>query len=607
MQTQKTLGARVRENESEYIAGKTTISKYVDFSLSENINKIDAYINSRHTSGDTDSMGREKPFFNIVTAAINIWYRATDIDRKNIKVKATKEADITAAFLATIALQQWMRKENFGIFLNEWGRTLARYGSAVTKFVDSGDKLYPLVIPWNRLIVDQVNFDDDIQIEVLEMTPAQLKAKKGYNQDIVDQLLDNLVARETLDKTKKDNKTNFIKVYEVHGEMPVSYLTGDMKDENKFTQQMHVLTFLAGKDSTTFDDYCLYKGREEKSPYMITHLIKEDGRTQAIGAVEHLFEAQWMQNHTVKAIKDQLDLSSKLIFQTSDGNFVGQNALSAIESGDILIHAVNQPLTQVANSSHDIGSLQSFGQQWKVLANEIVGVSESMMGNAAPSGTAWRQVEALLQESHSLFELMTESKGLQLEEMMKTYVLPHLKKQLNNTDEISAILDSYQLTKIDSKYIPKEANKRLARKLIDTILNTGEVPSVTEQDKQFHMDEVTKELNEQGNQRFFSPDEAGEKTWNEVLKDLEWNLEVDVTGEQTDNKADMATLATVFQTISNNPEILKNQQGKMLFNKILLKTGTVSPIELADSTPQSSNQPLSKEVADDGGLQKLQG
>jgi len=607
MQTQKTLGARVRENESEYIAGKTTISKYVDFSLSENINKIDAYINSRHTSGDTDSMGREKPFFNIVTAAINIWYRATDIDRKNIKVKATKEADITAAFLATIALQQWMRKENFGIFLNEWGRTLARYGSAVTKFVDSGDKLYPLVIPWNRLIVDQVNFDDDIQIEVLEMTPAQLKAKKGYNQDIVDQLLDNLVARETLDKTKKDNKTNFIKVCEVHGEMPVSYLTGDMKDENKFTQQMHVLTFLAGKDSTTFDDYCLYKGREEKSPYMITHLIKEDGRTQAIGAVEHLFEAQWMQNHTVKAIKDQLDLSSKLIFQTSDGNFVGQNALSAIESGDILIHAVNQPLTQVANSSHDIGSLQSFGQQWKVLANEIVGVSESMMGNAAPSGTAWRQVEALLQESHSLFELMTESKGLQLEEMMKTYVLPHLKKQLNNTDEISAILDSYQLTKIDSKYIPKEANKRLARKLIDTILNTGEVPSVTEQDKQFHMDEVTKELNEQGNQRFFSPDEAGEKTWNEVLKDLEWNLEVDVTGEQTDNKADMATLATVFQTISNNPEILKNQQGKMLFNKILLKTGTVSPIELADSTPQSSNQPLSKEVADDGGLQKLQG
>jgi hypothetical protein len=37
-----------------------------DFDLCENINKIDAYINSRHVSGKTDSMGREKPFFNIV-------------------------------------------------------------------------------------------------------------------------------------------------------------------------------------------------------------------------------------------------------------------------------------------------------------------------------------------------------------------------------------------------------------------------------------------------------------------------------------------------------------------------------------------------------------
>ena len=83
-----------------------------------------------------------------------------------------------------------------------------------------------------------------------------------------------------------------------------------------------------------------------------------------------------MLNHTAKQIKDQLDLASKLIFQTSDGNFVGQNALTSIESGDIMIHQINQPLTQLANNSHDITSLQNFGQQWKALGNEITGVSE---------------------------------------------------------------------------------------------------------------------------------------------------------------------------------------------------------------------------------------
>jgi len=350
MDYDKTLGELVRKNESDYIDGTTTISKYVDFSLSENINKIDAYLNSKHVSGETDSMGREKPFFNIVTGTVNIWYRATDIDRKQIKIKPTKQSDTFEAFLATVHLQDWMRRERFGTFLNDWGRSLARYGSSVVKFVEAEDKLHSMVIPWNRLIVDQVDFNNDVVIEVLELSASDLRNRKGYDPEMVDKLIDTKAARETLDKQKKDTKGNFIRLYEVHGEMPLSYLTGKEKDDDTYCQQMHVISFIAGKDKGEFDDFCLYKGKEEKNPYMITHLIKEDGRTQSIGAVENLFETQWMLNHTKKQIKDQLDLASKLIFQTSDGNFVGQNALNSIETGDILIHGVNQPLTQVANN-----------------------------------------------------------------------------------------------------------------------------------------------------------------------------------------------------------------------------------------------------------------
>lgn len=109
-----------------------------------------------------------------------------------------------------------------------------------------------------------------------------------------------------------------------------------------------------------------------------------------------------MVNHSQKSIKDQLDLASKLIFQTADANFIGQNALSSIETGDILIHNVNQPLTQVNNNSHDVTSLSNFGQSWKALGSEINGISEAMLGIAPKSGTAWRQTEALLQESYSL-------------------------------------------------------------------------------------------------------------------------------------------------------------------------------------------------------------
>ena len=87
---QDNIYAITRKMENDYIFGTTKFSKYVTLSQYETVSRIDAYANSKHISGDKDSMGRDKPFFNICTASENIWYRATDIDRKNIKIEADK-------------------------------------------------------------------------------------------------------------------------------------------------------------------------------------------------------------------------------------------------------------------------------------------------------------------------------------------------------------------------------------------------------------------------------------------------------------------------------------------------------------------------------------
>lgn len=587
METENILDL-VRKNESEYIDGLTTISKYVNFSLYENVEKIDAYINSKHISGETDSLGREKPFFNICTAAINVWYRATDIDRKNIRIKPTKSQDTIGAFLATVHLQNWMRKYNFGVFLNEWGRSLARYGSSVVKFIESEGELYAMVIPWNRLIVDAVDMNNNVVIEVLELTPAQLKSRKGYDQDVVDELIKAQSVRQTIGGDNKDTKSGYIKLYEVHGELPLSLLTGKEKDNNVYTQQMHVVSYVAGKEKGEYNDFTLVAGKEKKNPYMITHLIKEDGRTQSIGAVEHLFEAQWMLNHSVKAIKDQLDLASKLIFQTSDGNFVGQNVLSAIESGDILVHNTNEPLTQLNNNSHDITSLQNFGSQWKSLGNEITGVSESMLGQNAPSGTAWRQTEALLQESHSLFEIMTENKGLALENMMREYIIPYIKTKMDTTEEISVTLGEYDIARIEGIYVKYEAIRRSNDAIKKAVLS-GQIPEqLNPEDIQA---EIKGELEQMGNQRFFKPSDIDDKTWKEVFKDLEWDVEVEITGESSDKQAAMTTLNTAFATLARMQGRPMTPEEKLLFNKLLSEAGSViSPIELSQLESVKSQQ-----------------
>lgn len=578
----------VRKAEENYISGETQISEYVSWSLKENVERIEAYKNSKHISGDTDSMNREKPFFNIGIAASNTWYRATDIDRKNIRVKATKESDYISSLLASIKLQDSFRRNNFGIWLNNWGRTLADYGSAVSKHVEKDGQMISTVVPWTRIIVDPVSFDGAPKIEKLYLTPAQLKSNKAYDQEMVKQLLDAKVSRETLSGTKQDSQNDYIEIYEIHGELDNGHLMDEYEETGEFTQQMHVVSFLQTEDGD-YSDYTLYKGKEAKDPYYITHLIEEDGRVMSIGAYERLFEAQWMKNHTAKQIKDYLDVASKLMFQTSDGNFIGQNVLSSLENGDIFIHAPNQPLTAVNNYNQAFTAIQSFGQEWEGQANKTAGISEAMMGEQK-SGTAWRQTEALLQESHSLFELMTENKGLALEEIIKKYYIPFVKKQLDSKDEITATLSDYGVKEIEKRYIKNRAVEVSNMKNMEQLLNEDPYSVVNPTTPEQEAQNLTQELQSTGSQRFLKPDEIGMKTWKEIMKDLEWDLEIDITGEQHDTQAVMTTLNTLYMSMVQNPA--QAETSKLILSKILEQTGVVSPVEIqAIETAQSQPQP----------------
>lgn len=587
----KTIPEIIREIEQMDKNGETTYSEYVTESMREDINKTEAYINSKHISGDTDYLGREKPFFNIVMAARNVWYRATDIDRKDIKVRAEKQKDVVKAFLATLKLQEWMKTVNFGQFLNDWGLSLSTHGSTVAKFIEKNGELSAQVMDWNNLLCDAIDFDGNVKIEKLYYTPSQLKQQKGYDQELVEELLKNTTKRETVDGQAKDNKDDYILVYELHGELPLSLLTDKDEDEDDFVQQMHVVSLSDSKEVSKSDkegeSYTLYSGRESKDPYMITHLIKKDGQTYSGGAVKNLFEAQWMVNDSQKQIKDQLELASKIVFQTSDGAFAGKNALTNIENGDILVYKTNEPLTRLAGTP-DIVAMQSFKADWQNVAMQINGINEAMI-QAPKSGTAWRQTQAVLQEAHSLFELMTENKGLAIIKMLREYVIPHFKKKLKDSKEISMTLEDYQIKQIDSMYVPNEITRRMNEKKKAIILS-GEIYDPTLEEGLIAKTEEEIRANLTGNQRFIKPDEIESKTWKEVLKDMEMELEVDVTGEVRDVQGALATLTTVLQTIAVNPQALLDPNFKMIFNKIISLTGNISPLEMQQA--QEAPQPM---------------
>jgi hypothetical protein len=162
------------------------------------------------------------------------------------------------------------------------------------------------------------------------------------------------------------------------------------------------------------------------------------------------------------------------------------------------------------------------------------------------------------------------------------------------------MLDDYQITQIDQLYIPKEIANRTGKELLKKVLEDN-IPEQEEID-QMNLDNqnaVTGELSRLGNQRFLVPDEDGKISWKEYFKDLEWDIEVDVTGEAKDTQSVLATLTTVLQTIGSNPAILQDPNARMLFNKIISETGAISPLELKSaqtSQPVSGGQQVGGEL-----------
>ena len=101
--------------------------------------------------------------------------------------------------------------------------------------------------------------------------------------------------------------------------------------------------------------------------------------------------------------------------------------------------------------------------------------------------------------------------------------------------------------------------------------------------------EISKNLT--GNQRFIKPSDVPNKTWKEVFDDMEFDIDIDITGEAKDVQGAMATLTTIFQVVASNPAVLQDPTVKMMFSKILNLSGVVSPLELSQGSQPPPQQP----------------
>lgn len=180
--------AQIRTEVYDFINNYINIVDGYSFNQYQTIKKCHLYYNSRFISGELDSNGRKKIFFNVVKSPCKVASRFLNFDTKDIRlISNTKDSEM-ATFLLEKELKNWMKTNKIAITLNKIAELAPVYGSVVLKKTKKGADIVDL----RRLIldptVDTITNSRFVELEH-NLTPSQLRAKEKDGWENVEEVI----------------------------------------------------------------------------------------------------------------------------------------------------------------------------------------------------------------------------------------------------------------------------------------------------------------------------------------------------------------------------------------------------------------------------------
>ena len=568
-----TIIEAVEKFEADYKTRQIELIDGLFYNQFETLRTVEFYSNSKYLKGNVDELGKEKPFYNINKFRVNVAVRATDLDIKDIQISADGANFYNEAWLLGKEAYEWMKTSHFDVFLNDMGKTRAKYGGVLVKNCiekeDGEEELELKVVNWKNAITDQINIEDGVIIEKHYLLPEELLEKSEYwtEADL------NKVLKEASKSKYWDGR---VCVYEVHGMFPESYFE---KGGDEFTYKRYeAMIYMNGKKSEV-----LYYEEEKENPYKFLAWDKIAGRGLGAGIVEDGFEAQvWTNDLMIKETRI-VELASKVVLKTNSKK-AGNNVLTDVENGHIFELEDNGDINVLSLTPSSLPELSNLAQRWDNQFERVSSTFNAITGEQMPSGTPYRQTAILNSEASSLFDYRREEAGIFVAELFYDWVIPFLIKKLKKSHVLVSDFTDDELNRIDEGFKRYKA----ARSSINKVLEGG-VPSKEEYDQE--IESLTKELNMTGNQRYIEvPDGYFDK--------IEYKVSVVTTGENRNKAAILETLNNILLTVAKNPTILQDSIMLGIFRKIADVAG-VSPTELGLSKQQVAQQPqmLNEQIA----------
>ena len=541
-QTVLTAEEYILQEEIRFKTERVSLDENWDWNFYDHRSKSFLYKHGKFTTGANDGT---RPNKNIILPILNVGYRATGFDVKDIQPFVNDPDNYYKSFFFKKYHPKWARKNDIDTAIDESVESFVDYGLVLMKNVGENR---PEVVPLHRIaFCDQTDILSGPICEKHQYSPAQLMEMAGkWDKNKIEEAILMAEAQKTTTpgrKTKTPGK--YIEVYELHGTFPETWLnkSGESKytDDTKFVSQVQIICYYRSEDRRR-NGIVLYKGIEPKSIYKALKRDDVYGRACGYGGVEELFEPQTWTNYNEIQMKKMLDAAALMIITTTDKKFA-QQKLSDLDQNEIMLLSENTDASQLTIQPQNRTMFEQAVINWEQHARTTGSASDPQLGLAPVSGTPLGTTQIITNQGEGSHAYRRGKLATFWGEIYRDWVLPGYVEEINQGQEWLDELTVDELQEVAEAIVRKKVHGEdgiLRKKIM-----SGERPTPEEVEL---IETMEREAFVAGGNKHFLKTLRGE------MSDLPIDVDISVAGKQKDLPKAADALNNILRTVIANPQ-----------------------------------------------------
>lgn len=604
----KNIFDTIRAERQDFLNNEIEVVPGYNFSQYNTIKKIHLYYNSQYSGSNYEEVNgvmKKKFFHNLSTWRCELATKMIDLDIKDFTLVSTNIDTDFNTFLLERELKVWLKTNKLGKILNDISEELPVYGSCVLEKIGEGAELVDL----RYFYVDQSapNLREAAyKNKKMFMTHAQLRKMGTRGWEYTDQAIDNFTGKyqRGYDNNGQQTTNNgsslyfegagtnapkvdgspLVEVWMRVGQVPLSWFTDRDSDENEYTFARY---YVAGIDCYTVNDnkviiaedgLVLYKEQleEDEDPFREVHYRRTKGRWLGIGIVEGLFENQRRINEVKNQEANAMEAGSIQVFQTRDET-VQSNLTTDVQNMEILV--TKSSIDPISTESRELGGFQNAAVELEKQSDNITFSRDVVSGENAPSGATLGAIQIQTQQTTAVFDYKKENIGLFYTEFIKDLVFPQMEKKLNMEHILRLTGSLEELTRLRTYIATNYANRRIIQEVL-----SGKEFDPTQEIYDMYKSLAMADLSK-----------MGDKIWVQInknyFKDIEYNVDFEVTGEGRDIYAQIKNSEMLLQALQSDPGLLSDPVKKKILYRAMSAMGwSMAELESMESTTMQRGQ-----------------